>query len=80
MKQEEIRRWGRARSLRAVELRRQGMTYRRIGELLGGVSDDRARQIEARGLRILNWEALKAEEKRERDEWERTLRLRPEYM
>ena len=56
------------------------MTYRRIGELLGGVSDDRARQIEARGLRILNWEALKAEEKRERDEWERTLRLRPEYM
>ena len=43
------------RALLAVKLRDQGMTYRRIGENLGGVSVERARAIHAQGQRILKW-------------------------
>jgi len=42
-----------SRMLLAVTLRRSGMTYRKIGERIGGVGNKRASQIVARGERML---------------------------
>jgi len=42
-----------SRMLLAVTLRRSGMTYRKIGERIGGVGNQRASQIVARGERML---------------------------
>lgn len=80
MQHVEIMRWGRARALRAVALRRKGLTFREIGEKLGGVSDDRARYLVYKGERHEDTYRRVAADKQRRDRWERVLRLKPEFI
>lgn len=46
------------RRLKAFELRAGGLTWREVGEQIGGVSQSRAAQLGAMGERLLN--AIKA--------------------
>lgn len=41
-----------ARALRALELRQSGLTFREIGEAMGGLSVETARQAVKKGQRI----------------------------
>lgn len=48
----EINKRSRARAARALELRRQGLTFREIGQAMGGVTVETARQAVKKGERI----------------------------
>lgn len=52
MKATEIHRRALARAARALELRRQGLTFREIGNQMGGVTVETARQAVKKGERI----------------------------
>jgi hypothetical protein len=52
VKYTEIHRRSLARAARALELRRQGLTFREIGAAMGGVTVETARQAVKKGERI----------------------------
>lgn len=52
MNAREIHKQGAERALKALALRRQGLTFREIGEQIGPVCIERARQIVENGRRI----------------------------
>ena len=79
MKQEEIWRLGNARAMRAWVMRCEGKTFREIARTFN-VCNERARYLAYRGERIFQIKERVAERKRERDKWERTLRLKPEFV
>lgn len=52
MKATEIHQRAIKRALNALALRRQGLTFREIGELMGGITVETARQAVKKGERI----------------------------
>ena len=79
MKPQEQTWWANAKARRALALHRQGWSYKEIAASLK-TTPTYASHLAHRGARLETSYELRALDKREHDEWERTLRLKPEFI